>query len=348
VTLLHCRRLTVGYGAAPVLDELDLVVAPGESLALLGPSGSGKTTLLHTVAGFLAPRSGEILLGERVVTREPPERRNVGLVFQHYALWPHLDALDNVAYPIRRRGVPAAPARREAQDLLERLGIGPLARRRPDQLSGGQQQRVGLARALARRAALYLFDEPTAHLDAALRSALQEELSERRRETGAGALYATHDAAEALAVADRVALLRDGRVVQTGSPVEIYDRPLDLWAARLTGAAAVLEVEVGRADPPCVELTFGGTTVEATAESVLPPGPALALIRPEWAGLGGRLPGLVRRAWYRGPHTDYRLETPAGEVVVRLPGPPRARPGERTGWSLDRVWLLYQPRRSEA
>jgi len=366
VTLLECRGLSVGYAAtpirrrdrgpdpqlqlrAPVLDRLDLTVGPNESVAVLGPSGSGKTTLLQAVAGFQAPWAGEILLHDRVVasaTRvEAPERRNVGLVFQHYALWPHMSALDNVAYPLRRAGSPAAAARREARELLNRMGLGELAGRRPEQLSGGQQQRVGLARALARHPDLYLFDEPTAHLDAALRTALQEELSQRRGETGAGALYATHDAAEALAVADRVALLRDGRVVQSGTPVEVYDRPLDLWAARLTGAASVLRAEVAPTQPGRARLRLGGIPVEVVADCVSAelPGPAPVLVRPNWAGLGGPLPGLVRQAWYRGPHTDYRLESPGGEVVVRRPGPPSARAGDRVGWSLERVWPLVSP-----
>ena len=184
---------------------------PGEVVALLGPSGSGKSTLLNAVAGFLPPAGGTIRLRQRVVAdarrAEPPERRDVGVVFQNYALWPHLTALDTVAYPMRRRGIAPAEAKAEARRILTLLHIGQLADRRPGELSGGEQQRVGLARALARQASLYLFDEPTAHLDTHVRGVFLDELVARRSAIGAAALYATHDAEEALGLANRVALL---------------------------------------------------------------------------------------------------------------------------------------------
>ncbi|MBA2700800.1 MAG: ABC transporter ATP-binding protein, partial [Chloroflexi bacterium] len=245
---LSCSRLCLGYGSTPVVSDLDLSVDPGQVVALLGQSGSGKSTILSGIAGFLRVASGEIRIDDRLVSGPgchlPPERRGIGVVFQSYALWPHLSALENVAYPLRRRGIGAVEARRAAGDLLERLGIGALAGRRPAELSGGEQQRVGLGRALARDARLYLFDEPTAHLDADLRARLQEEIALHRRRSGAAALWATHDTAEALAIADRVALLRDGRLVQFGAPTAVYERPVDIWAARLTGPASVLAVEV--------------------------------------------------------------------------------------------------------
>lgn len=338
--------MVVSYGDTRVLDELDLTVGRGEAIALLGPSGSGKTTLLYAVAGFVAPTAGSLrIAGEEVAgpgRHRPPERRRVGVVFQHYALWPHLTALETVAYPLRRRGVAPADAERQARALLDRLAIAALADRHPAELSGGQQQRVGLARALACDAGLYLFDEPTAHLDTPLRAALQEEVAERRQEAEAAALYATHDAAEALAVADRVALLRDGRLVQIGTPQQVYEQPVDLWAAELTGPAAVLQVDtVGRDDAARVRL--GDVEVDVAVDGAtdgVTDGALRALVRPEWTTLGGPLPGVVRRAWYRGAYTDYRVETAAGDVTVRLPGPPVARAGERVGWRLDRVWVL--------
>ena len=199
---LDVRGLTVAYGPTTVLDSVNLSVGEGEVLALLGPSGSGKSTLLNAIAGFISIRSGEIALGTRLVATpnraDPPERREVAFVFQDYGLWPHLTALDTVAYPLRRRGVRKEAARAQAQQILDRLGIGTLADRKPAQLSGGEQQRVGLGRALARQAVLYLFDEPTAHLDAHLRDVFLGVIAARRRETGAAAIYATHDAAEAL------------------------------------------------------------------------------------------------------------------------------------------------------
>jgi ABC-type Fe3+/spermidine/putrescine transport system ATPase subunit len=312
--VLELDGLTVAYGPVTALDRISLAVQPGEVVALLGPSGSGKSTLLNAVAGFLSLAEGSIRLRQRVVAdarrAEPPEHRDVGVVFQNYALWPHLSALDTVAYPMRRRGVPAAEARAEAQRILSLLHIGQLADRRPGELSGGEQQRVGLARALARQASLYLFDEPTAHLDTHVRGVFLDELVARRSATGAAALYATHDAEEALGLADRVALLNSGRLVQIGSPQEVYDQPADRWAAQLTGPMSVLEV----------------------------PGEGRMLVRPGWARLGGERFGRIEAVRFAGPHSDYQLSTALGQVVVRQLGPPQQEVGAEVTWSLERTW----------
>ncbi len=340
---LQCRAVAVGYGAAPVLSGLDLNVAPGEVMALLGPSGSGKTTLLHAVAGFVPLRHGEIrLVGHRVATpghEVAPHRRDVGMVFQHFALWPHLTVLDIVAYPLRRHGAGRAAARQQARQLLTRMEIDELAQRRPAELSGGQQQRVGLARALARDAALYLFDEPTAHLDTHLRTVFQQEVAQRRGATDAAALYATHDPEEAFALADRVALLRDGHVVQQATPREVYEQPIDEWAARLTGPATVLECPIAAAGDELVRITVDGVGFEIPGDAPAS-GVGLLLLRPDWAELEGPLPATVSQVLYRGPHTDHVLDTPAGAVTVRAAGPPRRRPGERTGWGVRHAWVL--------
>jgi ABC-type Fe3+/spermidine/putrescine transport system ATPase subunit len=341
---LQLRGVSLAYGPTKVVEDFDLEVAPGEVVALLGPSGSGKSTLLAAVAGFLRVADGEIRIGGRLVAgpghHDPPDRRSVAMVFQSYALWPHLTALETVAYPLRRRGFDARAARRSAGTLLERLGIGHLAGRRPAELSGGEQQRVGLARALAREAAVHLLDEPTAHLDAALRARLQEEIALHRRRSGAAALYATHDRAEALAIADRVALVRAGRLVQVGEPTEVYERPADLWSARLTGPASVVAVRVAGRRNGRARLLLGGTTVEVDVAVDGPDGADAALVRPDWAHLGGDLPGTVSSVAYRGTHADYTLDTPAGSVELREPGPPQVRAGEAPGWRLDRAWLL--------
>lgn len=317
--VLDVRDLCVAYDGTTVLRDVTLAVAAGEVVALLGPSGSGKTTLLHAVAGFRPPSGGEVRLRGRLAASrsvcEPPERRDVAVVFQHYALWPHLSAADTVAYPARRRGVGKARARVEATELLARLDVGHLAARRPAELSGGEQQRVGLARALARHASLYLFDEPTAHLDTHVRGVFLTELVTRQRDTGAAALYATHDAEEALALADRVVLLSSGRVVQVGTPAEVYAEPADLWAARLTGPASVLTVPDG----------------------------GQVLVRPEWASLGGEREGKLRSVAFAGPHSDYLVETGDGDVLLRETGTPRAAAGEQVSWTLHRSWPLQAP-----
>jgi iron(III) transport system ATP-binding protein len=314
---LEVTDLVVQYDATTALRGVTLTVGPGEVLALLGPSGSGKSTLLHAVAGFLAPSAGIVRLGGRTVSGEgrplPPEHRDLGVVFQNYALWPHLSALDTVAYPARRRGTGRQAARDEARELLARLGIAHLAHRRPAELSGGEQQRVGLARALARRPSVYLFDEPTAHLDTHVRGVFLEELVARRRESGAAAVYATHDAEEALGLADRVALLREGRVLQIGTPEQVYGEPVDLFAARLTGPAALVDA---------------------------PDGGRQVLVRPGWARLDGPRDACVRAVWFRGPHTDYLAATDLGELLIRAPGPPRHAVGARVGWTLLHGWPL--------
>jgi iron(III) transport system ATP-binding protein len=317
---LEVTDLEVAYDATMALRGVSLSVGPGEVLALLGPSGSGKSTLLHGVAGFLVPTAGTVRLGGTTVAGDgrpvPPERRDVAVVFQNYALWPHLSAVDTVAYPIRRRGVRRTPARREALAILDRLRIAHLADRRPAELSGGEQQRVGLARALARRPSLYLFDEPTAHLDTHVRGVFLEELVARQRDSGAAAVYATHDAEEALGLADRVALLHEGRLLQIGTPRQVYEEPVDLFAARLTGPASVVDDPDG--------------------------GPEL-LVRPGWARLGGPLQAELRAVRFRGPHSDYLAEGPLGEVLIREPGPPRHPVGARIGWTLLRGWPLPGP-----
>jgi ABC-type Fe3+/spermidine/putrescine transport system ATPase subunit len=343
------RGVRIAHGDTVVVPSLDLEVGAGQMLAILGPSGCGKTTILSAVAGFVPISSGTIRIGGRVVAdgarHTPPERRDVGVVFQSYALWPHLDALDTVAYPIRRRGTQPAEARQQALAILELLGIAHLARRRPAELSGGEQQRVGLGRALAREASVYLFDEPTAHLDAALRDRLQAEIAGQRRRTGASAIYATHDTGEALAIADQVALLRDGRLVQVGTPQAVYDEPVDLWAARLTGLASILElrvVEATRDGAGRFEVAGTLQTGALAAAGSVPRGPVRAVVRPDWARLGGPIPGRVDTVAFRGAFTDYTLLTDAGVVVVRAGGPPAIGSGASIGWSVGRAWVPDQ------
>lgn len=321
--VLTARGVTVAYGERPIVHDLDLAVGPGETVALLGPSGSGKTTFLYAVAGFLPLAAGEIWLGtERVAgagSDLPPERRSVGMVFQHYGLWPHLDAQDSVAYPMRRAGMDAATSRRAARELLAGAGIDHLAKRRPSELSGGEQQRVGLARALARRPALFLLDEPTAHLDAVSKGILQAELTGRLEGHEAAAILATHDVEEAFSVADRIFLLREGRVVQSAEPATVYAQPVDEWAARMTGIASFID--------GAVDVLEGE-------------GQGRCLVRPDWVVLGGPIAATVVGVGYRGSHTDYRLATGLGQIVCRVPGPPALVRGDRTSCRVERAWRM--------
>lgn len=322
---LRIGDLFVSHGKVSVLSGLDLEVGAGEVIALLGSSGSGKTTLLHTVAGFIQPDSGVVSIGDQVVAGQgrwvAPEERHVGLVFQGAALWPHLTVLDTVAYPLRRGGASKTQSRQKAGALLERLGLLTLADRFPAQLSGGEQQRVGLARALARNPVLFLFDEPTAHLDTHLRSVVLEEIARRRAALGAAALYATHNAAEALAIADRIAVLRQGRLVQVGTPRELYTQPVDAEAARLTGPASFLDAS-------------------ALARPAAGAADGQVLVRPDWVRLDGDLPGRIETVRYRGPHTDHVVSVPGGHLLATSPGPPRLRAGDPVGVTVTHCWPM--------
>ncbi|MEV5986279.1 ABC transporter ATP-binding protein [Streptomyces sp. NPDC052051] len=223
------------FGSTVALDGLDLTVRPGELLALLGPSGCGKTTALRMLAGFEHPDSGEVLVDGEDVTRVPAHRRDAGMVFQSYSLFPHLSALDNVAFGLRMRKVRTAERRARAVELLDLVGLGDKTGRFPHQLSGGQQQRVALARALALRPRVLLLDEPLSALDAKVRLTLREEIRRLQQELGITTLFVTHDQEEALSMADRVAVMRAGRLEQCAAPAELYGRPATPFVAEFVG-----------------------------------------------------------------------------------------------------------------
>jgi ABC-type Fe3+/spermidine/putrescine transport system ATPase subunit len=231
------------FGSKAALRGVDLQVEPGSFVVMLGPSGSGKTTLLRCLAGIERLSGGTISIGDRLVAGPgvhlPPERRHLAMVFQDYALWPHMTALRNVAFPLRQvNKVPAAEARARAHEMLERVGLGRLAERYPNELSGGEQQRVALARALVGGVGLLLFDEPLSNLDADMREQLRLAISTLARDSGATSVYITHDQSEAFSLADRVGVLRDGCLVQLGAPEELYLQPASPFVARFTGICA--------------------------------------------------------------------------------------------------------------
>ncbi|MGW5656275.1 ABC transporter ATP-binding protein [Streptomyces humi] len=229
------RALRREFGATVALDGLDLTVRPGEFLALLGPSGCGKTTALRMLAGFEHPDSGAVLVDGEDVTRVPAHRRDAGMVFQSYSLFPHLDAVDNVAFGLRMRKVRTGERRKRAAELLDLVGLGDKGERFPHQLSGGQQQRVALARALALRPRVLLLDEPLSALDAKVRLSLREEIRRLQQELGITTLFVTHDQEEALSIADRVAVMRAGQLEQCAEPAELYGRPATAFVAEFVG-----------------------------------------------------------------------------------------------------------------
>ncbi len=245
---LEVQNLTRRFGRALALDGASLEAAPGEILALLGPSGCGKTTTLRIVAGFETADSGHVTLAGRDLARLPPHARDIGLVFQDYALFPHMSVADNLAYGLRRRGMARADRAARVAEMLELVRLSGLEARRPAQLSGGQQQRVALARALAIAPRLLLLDEPLSNLDAKLRGTLQQELREILTRVGTTTLIVTHDQDEALALADRIAIMARGRVLQAATPREVYEQPATRFVAEFLGRSLWLEgrLEGGR------------------------------------------------------------------------------------------------------
>ncbi|MFI1074651.1 ABC transporter ATP-binding protein [Streptomyces puniciscabiei] len=268
------RSLRREFGATVALDGLDLTVRPGEFLALLGPSGCGKTTALRMLAGFEHPDSGAVLVDGEDVTHVPAHRRDAGMVFQSYSLFPHLNAVDNVAFGLRMRGVRTAERRARAAELLELVGLADKGERYPHQLSGGQQQRIALARALALRPRVLLLDEPLSALDAKVRLTLREEIRRLQQELGITTLFVTHDQEEALSVADRVAVMRAGRLEQCAEPAELYRRPATAFVAEFVGTMSRIP---GELKDGTVEVL--GQRLPADGE--VPDGAVDVLVRPE-------------------------------------------------------------------
>jgi spermidine/putrescine transport system ATP-binding protein len=306
------------------VDNIDLTVASGEFFSLLGPSGCGKTTTLRLIAGFEQPTAGKILLDGSDVTGIPPHRRNVNTVFQSYALFPFLDVFDNVAFGLRHSGVGKADLRRRVGEALDLVHMTSFAKRRPGKLSGGQQQRVALARALVLNPAVLLLDEPLGALDAKLRRSLKVELKALQERVGITFLYVTHDQEEALTMSDRLAVMNAGRIVQIGTPHEVYEEPADTYVADFLGAANLMEVWVTSAGSPST-LRIGDWTLSSLRCDAPAGGHAHAVIRPERVrieehGPAGenRVPAMVERVVFLGAATQVILRLAPGVSLQAL------------------------------
>ncbi len=323
---IRIQQLTKRFGSVTALQGLDLAIAPGELFFLLGPSGCGKTTLLRSLAGFYIPDEGRIFFGDDDVTRLAPHKRNTGMMFQSYALWPHMTVAQNVAFGLEERKVPRVEINRRVGEALESVRMGSYAERRPNQLSGGQQQRVALARALVIRPRCLLLDEPLSNLDAKLRLEMRAEIRRVCKEFNLTTVYVTHDQKEALSVSDRMAILDRGKILQVGAPREVYRRPQTKLVADFIGETdflpgTVLSAAAGRA---LVETPVGRFEGVLTRDGAAPAaGTAVTLsIRPEcWvlsraAPAGNFVRGKIGEAIYLGEVAQYELL--AGELRLKV------------------------------
>jgi putative spermidine/putrescine transport system ATP-binding protein len=334
--------LTRRFGAkAPAVDELSLEIASGELLALIGASGSGKTTTLRMVAGYEQPDAGKILLEGRDITSLPAERRGFGMVFQHYALFPHLSVGDNVGFGLEARRVGRSERRARVARALENVGLGGAADRQVQSLSGGEQQRVAVARALIIEPPVLLLDEPLSNLDPTLRTAMREELRSTLRGRGVTVLFVTHDQEDAFAVADRVALLRFGRLLQVGRPEDLYDRPASREVAEFIGRSALVPAEF---DGDAVTITLGGVSrrVAAVAPAAMKrTREALAVLRPDALalvppGTPHSWPGVVTSRRFAGASLAFRVKMES-DVELEVYGTERSiREGDRVAVAIVR------------
>jgi iron(III) transport system ATP-binding protein len=310
------------------VDDLSLTVGGGEFVTLLGPSGCGKTTALRMVAGFEAPTAGSIRIGGTDATGRPPHLRDTAMVFQSYAIFPHLTVAENVGFGLVMRGVAPAERARRVDAMLGLVHLAGLGERSPDRLSGGQQQRVALARAIITEPKVLLFDEPLSNLDAKLRAEMRGEIRAIQRRVGITSLYVTHDQAEAMALSDRIVVMRAGRIEQVGPPVELYAHPLTRFVADFLGRVNFLAAE------PVSLRTVRVRLASATAELAVPdgtartPGPWLAVLRPETIRLvpeAAASPGLprgrVRRVAYLGDVAEYEVEAEAVTLLISVANP---------------------------
>ncbi|WP_420392206.1 ABC transporter ATP-binding protein [Acuticoccus sp.] len=332
------------FGDVTVIGGVDLAVEPGELVVFVGPSGCGKSTLLRLIAGLEDVTDGLIRIGERRVDGLPPARRGVAMVFQSYALYPHMSVFDNMAFGLRQGGLRRAEVRARVEEAARTLELTPLLARRPRELSGGQRQRVAIGRAIVREPEVFLFDEPLSNLDAALRVQTRLEIAKLHRRLGATMIYVTHDQVEAMTLADRIVVLNRGRVEQFGDPLELYRRPANLFVASFLGAptmntlAGTVEAVADRT--ASVRCEGALVPIELGRDVAVPSGALTLGVRPEALSLAapadGTWTGEVDVVEALGDGHLVHVRLPGGaRVTTRAPGDPRVLPGERVGLSFD-------------
>lgn len=333
------------YGGYHALKGVSLEIPKGQFVALVGPSGCGKSTLLRTIAGLETISGGRISIAGRDVTAVPPRGRDIAMVFQSYALYPHLTVEGNMTYALRLKGMSKADAKARAAEIAEVTGLSALMQRYPRELSGGQRQRVAMGRAIVRDPAAFLFDEPLSNLDAALRVHMRAEIRKLHNRLGATSVYVTHDQIEAMTMADHVVVMRAGVVEQQGAPLELYDRPANLFVAGFIGSPAMNLLPVQRNG---ARLLADGTELATTAAQraalqAAAGGEVLYGLRPEDLGFADSgLPGRLAMIEPTGPETYVTVDTAAGTLTARVPGTPALAVGEgvRLHWAAEKVHLF--------
>ncbi len=340
-------------GADAAVAGIDLEIRPGEFLTLLGPSGCGKTTTLRMIAGFETPTAGSITLDGQDIVEIPPNHRPMAMVFQSYALFPHMSVSENIAYGLKLKKLPKARIAEEVDFAITSMSLVNLAHRAPNQLSGGQQQRVALARAMVMKPKVLLFDEPLSNLDAKLRVQMRTEIRSLQQRMGITSVYVTHDQDEAMSLSDRIVVMNAGRIEQVGTPEDVYRRPASTFVADFIGRANFLDVVVGAVADGVTQVELLGQEATVPAAASIEAGPAVLLVRPESVrvdaadgatGVSGQV-GRVLSSVFYGESVEYEIETEAGNVtaVAHDPAPGdvfRAGRLVRVGFQPDRAWLL--------
>ncbi|MDE3091107.1 MAG: ABC transporter ATP-binding protein [Chloroflexota bacterium] len=334
--MIEFRNLTKRYGTLLANDHVNLQVKRGELMTLLCPSGCGKTTALRGLTGYVKPDEGQILIDDKDVTNLPTHQRQLGMVFQNFALFPHMTVWDNVRFPLMIRGMSKQESESKVREALQVIRLEGLSDRYPRQLSGGQQQRVGLARALVYRPNVLLLDEPLSNLDAKLREEMRFEIRDLQRRLGITAIYVTHDQQEALALSDRVAIMNNGRLEQVGTPEEIYEHPRSKFVADFIGLSDFIPASVESITGSTAQIKVGTTALSAPAVEGLRRGQKVLLfIRPNAVVIKSDakenvLDGEIRQATYLGDRMDYRVQIGDGiEARVQTDGTQRYATGER-------------------
>ncbi|MEK1865318.1 MAG: ABC transporter ATP-binding protein [Rhizobium leguminosarum] len=349
---IHLKKLAKSYGDSVAVAGIDLHIAEGEFFSLLGPSGCGKSTTLRMIAGFVPPSGGEILIGRDDVTRLPPEKRDIGIVFQNYAIFPHMNVADNIAFGLKLRKLPKEEIRKRVTAALRQVGLSGYEERFQRQLSGGEQQRVALARVLVTEPRILLLDEPLSALDKSLREEMKYWIKDLQKKLGITTVYVTHDQDEALTMSDRIGVMQKAHIVQVGTPEEIYERPKTLFVTTFIGHSNVIDVTVGANDGQGMTVLLEGTVLPTRGPEGLAAGQAAKLVvRPENVIIGPdtssgvSLPATVLSETYQGALVRYRLAIGSQEIVAERQNQSRTErfsPGAAVtvGWDPDRSEAL--------